>query len=69
MVTKTYGIGRHSVSGVQGDLDSDQIRDALLERLADSNQDVRDEAMARKRQEPRVLPSLVSALARPTVVQ
>jgi HEAT repeat protein len=55
--------------GVQGDLDSDQIRDALLERLADSNQDVRDEAMASlgKRQEPRVLPSLVSALARPTV--
>jgi hypothetical protein len=32
--------------GVLGDLDSADIRDALLQRLSDANEHVRDEAMA-----------------------
>ena len=60
--------------GVQGDLDSVAIRDALFERLSDSNKDVREEAIAGlgKRKDQRVLPSLVatleeSAVSRPAI--
>jgi HEAT repeat protein len=51
--------------GVQGDVDSVEIRDALFERLSDSNEDVRNEAMASlgKRRDRQVLPSLITALA------
>jgi HEAT repeat protein len=54
----TFGLG------VQGDADSPQIRDALLNRLNDSYQDVRDEAMSGlgKRKDPRVLKSLLESL-------
>jgi HEAT repeat protein len=55
----TFGLG------VQGDLDSVEIRDALFTRLSDSNEDVREEAMAglAKRRDRRVVPSLVAVLA------
>jgi HEAT repeat protein len=55
----TFGLG------VQGDLDSVEIRNALFERLSDSNEDVRNEAMASlgKRRDQRVLPFLVASLA------
>jgi HEAT repeat protein len=54
----TFGLG------VQGDMDSVEIRDALFERLSDPNEDVRGEAMAGlgKRRDRRVLPFLVGAL-------
>jgi HEAT repeat protein len=59
----TFGLG------VQGDLDSVEIRDALFERLSDSNQDVREEAMSGlgKRRDQRVLGPLVAALAESAV--
>jgi len=55
--------------GGLGNLDSVEIRDALFQRLSDSNQDVRAEAMAglAKRRDQRVLPSLVAALAESAV--
>jgi HEAT repeat protein len=59
----TFGLG------VLGDLDSVEIRDALFQRLSDSNEDVRTEAMASlgKRLDHRVLPSLLAALTEPAV--
>jgi HEAT repeat protein len=59
----TFGLG------VLGDSDSTDIRDALLRRLGDPNEDVREEAIAGlgKRQDQRVLPSLLAALERPPV--
>lgn len=59
----TFGLG------VLGDLDSVQIRDALFERLGDSNDDVREEALAGlcKRRDRRALPSLIAALEQPSV--
>jgi HEAT repeat protein len=59
----TFGLG------VLADLDSADIRDALLHRLSDSNEDVRNEAMAMlgKRRDRRVLPSLPAGLERPPV--
>lgn len=59
----TFGLG------VLGDLDSSDIRDALLQRLSDSNEDVRHEAIAAlgKRRDQRVLPSLLAALEEPPV--
>jgi HEAT repeat protein len=59
----TFGLG------VLGDMDSGEIRDALFERLSDSNEDVREEAMAGlgKRRDRRVLPFLLAALDHPPV--
>jgi HEAT repeat protein len=59
----TFGLG------VQGDLDSEEIRDALFRRLSDSNEEVREEAMEGlgKRRDQRVVPSLIAALERPPV--
>jgi HEAT repeat protein len=50
--------------GVQGDVDSAEIRDALFSRLNDSNEEVREEAMVglAKRKDQRVLPALREAL-------
>jgi HEAT repeat protein len=50
--------------GVTADLDTPEIRDALVERLSDPNEDVRQEAMAGlgKRRDRRVLPLLVATL-------
>lgn len=57
----TFGLG------VLGDVDSEEIRDALIVRLGDSNEDVREEAMVglSKRKDQRVLPSLMEALEKP----
>jgi len=54
----TFGLG------VQGDLDSVEIRDALFEQLSDLNEEVREEAMAAlgKRRDQRVMPFLLAAL-------
>lgn len=59
----TFGLG------AQGDLDSPEIRDVLVERLTDSFDDVRQEAMAAlgKRRDIRVLPNLLRELQRPAV--
>ncbi len=50
--------------GVLGDVDSAEIRDILAERLLDSSEEVREEAMVglAKRKDQRVLPALRSAL-------
>jgi HEAT repeat protein len=55
--------------GVLGDADSTDIRDALFLRLSDSNEDAREEAMVSlsKRQDQRVLPTLMSVLREPLV--
>ena len=57
----TFGLG------VQGDSDSEEIRDALFRRISDSNDDVREEAIVglAKRKDQRVLPSLIAALEQP----
>jgi HEAT repeat protein len=59
----TFGVGVLSKS------DSSQIRNALVKRVHDSNEDVREEAMIGlgKRKDPRVLPALLSALEQPVV--
>lgn len=59
----TFGLG------VQGDSDSEEIRDALFRRMSDSDDDVREEAMVglAKRKDQRVLPSLIAALEQPTM--
>jgi HEAT repeat protein len=59
----TFGLG------VLGDLDSVEIRDALFDRLSDSSEEVRQEAMAGlgKRRDQRVLPVLIDALEHPPV--
>ncbi len=53
--------------GVQGDVDSPEIRDALFERLTDSDEDVREEAAVGlgKRRDIRLLPVLRSLLDGP----
>jgi HEAT repeat protein len=53
--------------GVQGSVDSSEIREALLERLSDPNEDVREEAAVGlgKRQDLRLLPTLRGMLAMP----
>jgi len=57
----TFGLG------VLGDADSAEIRDALILRLGDSNEDVREEAIVglSKRKDQRVLLSLMQALQKP----
>jgi len=59
----TFGLGS------LGDLDSTEIRNALARRLSDTNREVREEAMAGlgKRQDQRVLPSLLQALEEQTM--
>jgi HEAT repeat protein len=54
----TFGLG------VQGNADTPEIREALLERLDDGNPDTREEAVAGlgKRKELRVLPDLIDLL-------
>ncbi len=53
--------------GVQGSVDSPEIREALLERVTDSDEDVREEAVVGlgKRRDPRLLPVLRSLLDAP----
>jgi hypothetical protein len=53
--------------GVQGDVDSPEIREALLERLTDTDEDVREEATVAlgKRRDLRLLPVLRSLLDAP----
>jgi HEAT repeat protein len=50
--------------GVQGSVDTPEIREALIERLDDGNPDTREEAVAGlgKRKELRVLPDLIELL-------
>lgn len=59
----TFGLG------VLGHLDSDQIRDGLLERLTDLDCDAREEALVSlaKRQDKRALPALFAELEKPEV--
>ena len=59
----TFGLGN------QGDCDSNEIREALLRRLSDSNEHVRQEAMAglAKRRDQRVLRCLLETLDNPPV--
>jgi HEAT repeat protein len=59
----TFGLG------VLGDADSEEIREALVRRLTDSDEGVREEAMVSlgKRKDERVLSSLLVALERPTM--
>jgi HEAT repeat protein len=59
----TFGLG------VQGEIDSPEMRDALVLCLGDSNEDVREEAMAglAKRKDRRVLEVLLAALEQPTM--
>lgn len=58
----TFGLG------ALGDTDSAEIRHALVRRLDDPNQDVREEAMVglSKRRDSRVLTGLLPALEQPT---
>jgi HEAT repeat protein len=53
--------------GVLGNTDSNEIREALVRRLTDSDEDVREEAMVGlgKRKDPRVLSTLLIALEQP----
>lgn len=55
--------------GVQGDVDSPEIRDALFERVTDSDEDVREEAVVGlgKRRDLRLLPVLRDLLDAPTL--
>jgi len=55
--------------GVQGNVDSPEIREALLERLSDSDEDVREEAAVGlgKRRDIRLLPTLRTMLAMPVL--
>lgn len=55
--------------GVQGDVDSPEIRDALLRCLSDPNEDVREEAAVGlgKRQDIRLLPKLTTMLDLPVL--
>jgi HEAT repeat protein len=59
----TFGLG------VQGNLDSDEIRDALSQRLTDSNKDVREESLVGlgKRKDQRALPTLIAELNQPEI--
>jgi HEAT repeat protein len=53
--------------GVQGDVDSPEIRDALFQRVTDSDEDVREEAVVGlgKRRDLRLLPVLRGLLDAP----
>jgi len=53
--------------GVQGDLDSEEIRNALWQRVSDPNPDVREEAMVGlgKRKDRRALPALIAEFNEP----
>jgi HEAT repeat protein len=55
----TFGLG------VQGKLDSQEIRDGLADRLTDADRDVREEALCglAKRHDERALPALVAELS------
>ena len=55
--------------GVQGDVDSPEIRDALFERVTDSDEDVREEAVVGlgKRRDLRLLPVLRGLLDAPSL--
>ncbi len=55
--------------GVQGDADSPEIREALLQRLSDPDEDVREEAAVGlgKRRELRLLPPLRTMLSMPVL--
>lgn len=57
----TFGLG------VLGNLDSEQIRDALLRRISDPDDETREEAIAAlaKRKDSRILNCLITALERP----
>ena len=59
----TFGLG------VQGDLDSEEIRDALWQRMTDPNRNVREEALAGlgKRKDRRALPALIAELNGPEI--
>lgn len=59
----TFGLG------VLGDVDSTEIREALLDRLTDSNRDVREEALAglANRNELRAIPALIAELEQPDI--
>jgi len=61
----TFGIG------ALGKLDTPEIRDALESRLADSSEDVQQEAIAglARMRDQRVLSALLSALSQPTVAE
>jgi HEAT repeat protein len=59
----TFGLG------VQGDLDSDEIRDALWQRTTDLDRNVREEALAGlgKRKDRRSLPAIIAELNQPKI--
>jgi len=59
----TFGLG------VLGELDSDEIRDALWQRMSDPNRNVREESLAGlgKRQDKRALPKLIAELNQPEI--
>jgi HEAT repeat protein len=59
----TFGLG------VQGDLNSDQIRDGLFDRLTDPDRNVRGESLLglAKRQDQRALPALIAELNQPEI--
>jgi len=59
----TFGLG------VLGDLDSEKIRDALYQRITDSNRDVREESLVglAKRQDRGALPALIAELNKPEI--
>jgi HEAT repeat protein len=59
----TFGLG------VLGDLDSNEIRDALCQRMTDPDEDVREESLVglSKRKDPRALPQLIVELNQPDV--
>jgi HEAT repeat protein len=59
----TFGLG------VQGELDSDQIRDGLFDRLTDPDRNVREESLLglAKRQDQRALATLIAELNQPEI--
>lgn len=61
----TFGLG------AQGKMDTPEIRDALVDRLADSSEDVRHEAMVGlgRMKDRRVLSSLLISLEKPSVAE
>jgi HEAT repeat protein len=59
----TFGLG------VVGDLDSEEIRDALWQKMSDTSRDVREEALVGlgKRKDQRALPALITELDQPEI--